>query len=92
MKNRFVIGSLIALICLFSSSGLFGQDVSKAMKPDTAEFNYSYGLQYYLTNGIFFAVKSTKSFPDHTPSEQVFDGNSWDLYLGSAKLGIIVYF
>jgi len=54
---------LLVTALLILSGKIFSQDVSTNSAADSANKTYSYGIQYYIINGVMFAFKFNNQFP-----------------------------
>jgi len=72
---------LYLLIFLLLSISVFSQNKSKMGTTDSTNNDYSYGIQYYLVDGIFIAFKFNNHFPNTWRIKCDFSGsiadNSW---------------
>lgn len=61
MNNHKFI--LLVSVLLFLFENIFSQDANKNSASDSTNKNYSYGIQYYIVNGVMFAFKFNNQFP-----------------------------
>lgn len=64
MRYRKFLNLPLLILFIHCSTNLYSQQIFQNIEQDTSSSMYSYGIQYYLVNGIFFAFKFNDNYPN----------------------------
>ena len=80
---------LILILCAVFSINAFSQNIGESSVSDSTKKAYSYGLQYYIVNGILFAFKFNTHFPGVWRLKLDFSGSIADLSSTSERFNSV---
>jgi hypothetical protein len=79
----------ILILCVVFSINALSQNIGESSVSDSTKKAYSYGLQYYIVNGILFAFKFNSHFPGVWRLKLDFSGSIADLSSTSERFNSV---